>query len=131
LGGLTANKAYTAAAEKLLKLFHQTLTDSTSSVPMMVMAFDFLERGKQQIVLAGDRSTDDFKALLHSVQSRFLPYALIIHADGGESQQHLSQHNEALASMKVVNGQPAAYVCENFTCQAPVTTAEALTKLLD
>ena len=29
-----------------------------------------------------------------------------------------------------LNGKPAAYVCENFTCQAPVTESAALEKLL-
>ncbi|MBN1966929.1 MAG: hypothetical protein JW910_19915, partial [Anaerolineae bacterium] len=29
------------------------------------------------------------------------------------------------------DGSPAAYVCENFVCAAPVTTAEALTAQLD
>jgi uncharacterized protein YyaL (SSP411 family) len=32
--------------------------------------------------------------------------------------------------MKPVAGQPAAYVCQNFTCQAPVTTVEELEKVL-
>lgn len=130
LAGLTGNKAFAEAGKKVLNLFHNTLTQSTSSVPMMTLAFDFQERGKQQIVLAGDRGADDFKSLLQAVQGRFLPYALVLHADGGESQKHLSVHNEALAAMGPVNGQPAAYVCENFTCQAPVTSVEALEKLL-
>jgi uncharacterized protein YyaL (SSP411 family) len=29
------------------------------------------------------------------------------------------------------DGQPAAYVCENFVCAAPVTSADALAGLLD
>jgi uncharacterized protein len=32
--------------------------------------------------------------------------------------------------MKPVDGKPAAYVCENFTCQLPVTSAAELTALL-
>jgi uncharacterized protein YyaL (SSP411 family) len=29
-----------------------------------------------------------------------------------------------------ISGKPAAYVCQNYTCQAPVTHAAALKKLL-
>jgi uncharacterized protein YyaL (SSP411 family) len=32
--------------------------------------------------------------------------------------------------MKPIGGKAAAYVCENFTCKAPVTDAKALDALL-
>jgi uncharacterized protein len=35
-----------------------------------------------------------------------------------------------LAGRGLVDGSPAAYVCERFACQAPVTTADALTSAL-
>jgi uncharacterized protein YyaL (SSP411 family) len=33
--------------------------------------------------------------------------------------------------MKMVKDKPAAYVCENFTCQLPVTSTVELSKLLE
>jgi uncharacterized protein YyaL (SSP411 family) len=36
-----------------------------------------------------------------------------------------------LEGKTLVNGKPAAYVCSNFTCEAPVTTVEDLQSLLD
>jgi uncharacterized protein YyaL (SSP411 family) len=35
-----------------------------------------------------------------------------------------------LAGRPLVSGAPAAYVCRNFTCQAPVTTPSALRETL-
>jgi len=32
--------------------------------------------------------------------------------------------------MSLVEGKPAAYVCENFTCRAPVTDVKRLGELL-
>jgi hypothetical protein len=130
LAAILDDKAHAEQAHKLLTLFGKTLQDSPSAVPMLVTAADFLERGKQQIVLAGDKTAPEFQALLKVVQSRLLPNAIILHADGGEGQAWLAKHNEALAEMKPVSGQPAAYVCQNYTCQAPVTEAAALEKLL-
>jgi uncharacterized protein YyaL (SSP411 family) len=41
-----------------------------------------------------------------------------------------AEKNEAMGAMAPVNGKPAAYVCENFTCKAPVTDIKALNALL-
>ena len=117
-------------AAKIFRLFGSTLEKSTTSVPAMVMALEFFHRGKQQIVLAGDKTSGEFAALAKVVHSRLLPHAIILHADGGEAQQYLGKNNEALRNMAPLNGKPAAYVCENFTCQAPVTEPNALEKLL-
>jgi uncharacterized protein YyaL (SSP411 family) len=35
-----------------------------------------------------------------------------------------------LAGKGLVDGQPAAYVCQSFACQRPVTTADELRELL-
>ncbi len=130
LAAILDDKAHAEQAQKLLTLFGKTLQDSPSAVPMLVTAADFLERGKQQIVLAGDKAAPEFQALLKVVQSRLLPNAVILHADGSEGQAWLAKHNEALAEMKPVSGKPAVYVCQNYTCQAPVTEVAALEKLL-
>ena len=37
---------------------------------------------------------------------------------------------EAIRAMSLVEGKPAAYVCENFTCKAPVTDLKRLGELL-
>jgi uncharacterized protein len=130
LSALLGKEEWKKQAEKIFALFGSTLQSSPSSVPVMAIAFDMDYRGKQQIVLAGDPGSAAFKALASQVQRRFLPTAVILCADGGPGQQWLAQHNEALAGMKPVDGQPAAYVCQNFTCQAPVTTVEGLEKVL-
>ena len=130
LSALLDKDEWKKQAEKIFALFGSTLQSSPSSVPVMAIAFDLHHRGKRQIVLAGDVSSEAFKALAGDVRRRFLPTAVLLCADGGAGQQWLATHNEALGGMKPVNGQPAAYVCQNFTCQAPVTTVEDLEKVL-
>ncbi|HYF37022.1 MAG TPA: thioredoxin domain-containing protein [Prosthecobacter sp.] len=130
LAAMLDNKEYAARAEKTVTLFGSALESSPAAVPMLVTAFDFLQRGKQQIVLAGDSSSSEFKALAATVHKRFLPNAVLLHADGADAQSWLGQRNQALAAMQPVNGKPAAYVCQNYACQAPVTDPAALDKLL-
>jgi uncharacterized protein YyaL (SSP411 family) len=68
--------------------------------------------------------------LLKEVHSHFLPNKVLILADGGSGQKFFAEKNEAIAAMSPVDGKPAAYVCENFTCKAPVTDPKALHDLL-
>ncbi|MCX6858491.1 MAG: thioredoxin domain-containing protein, partial [Verrucomicrobia bacterium] len=130
LAAMLDKQTYATEAKKIITLFGTTLESNPSAVPMLVMAADFLDRGKQQIVLAGDASLPEFQALLRVVHSRLLPTAVLLQADSGDGQTWLSTHNKALATMQPVAGKPAAYVCQNHTCQAPVTDPVALEKLL-
>ncbi|HRW49309.1 MAG TPA: hypothetical protein P5333_17455, partial [Caldilinea sp.] len=55
----------------------------------------------------------------------FLPHAVLAFAaPGAESPLPLLQ------GRTLVDGQPAAYVCENYACKLPVTTEDALRDLL-
>ena len=131
LGKMLADDTYRTTAEKVLKLFGHSLSKSPFSVPVMVCALDFMQHGEMEIVLAGTPGEAGFDALAAEVRKRYLPHAVILHADGGEGQQFLSMKNEALGAMKPVGGKAAVYVCRNRACQAPVTTVEALVKVLD
>ena len=70
------------------------------------------------------------KALLTEVHRHFLPKTILLLADVGEGQKYLGEENEAIRAMTMVNGKPTAYVCENFTCNAPVNDPRQLTELL-
>jgi uncharacterized protein YyaL (SSP411 family) len=80
--------------------------------------------------MAGDRESAETRALVAEVHRHFIPNKVLLLADGAEGQKYLEEKLEALGGMKPVNGKAAAYVCENFTCQAPVTDPKALGKLL-
>jgi uncharacterized protein YyaL (SSP411 family) len=57
-------------------------------------------------------------------------HRLLLLADGGPGQQWLAERLEFLRTVAPVDGKPAAYVCENFTCQEPTTDPEKLRALL-
>lgn len=151
LGALLHDPTRSDKAQRLLNLFGRTLRDSPSAVPFMVCAADFLAHGNTQLVLAGNRQDPAFQAMLSEAQRRFMPHALLLHAnrsdsqgdgkadsDSNKAQAWLNQHNPALAAMASATSSdgnktnaPAAYLCENFTCKAPVQDLQALAQLLD
>ena len=69
------------------------------------------------MALAGD----DVASLARVVRGGFLPYVVLA---GGEGDIPL------LRAAARSTAEPAAYVCERFTCQLPVLSAEELAKSL-
>jgi uncharacterized protein YyaL (SSP411 family) len=99
-------------------------------MPQMLVALDYSLSKPRQIVIAGKKDALETKALLKEVHRHFLPKTILLLADGGDGQKYLGEKNEAIRAMSLVEGKPAAYVCENFTCKAPVTDPRALSQLL-
>jgi hypothetical protein len=124
------DKQWEERGKKTINAFAATLSHFASAMPQMLVALDFSLSKPRQIVIAGEIGDAQTKTLLKEVHRRFLPNKILILADGGESQKYLGEKNEALRAMAMVGGKPAAYVCENFTCKAPVTDPDQLAKLL-
>src|SRR6478672_11757375 len=119
-----------ARAKQTVNAFARQLAQFPSALPQILVAFDFLEGLPQQIVIAGDSDSPETKALLAEVHRHFLPNKVLLLADGAEGQRYLGEKNEAIRAMSMVGGKPAAYVCENFACKAPVTDVDELRSLL-
>ena len=84
----------------------------------------------RQIVIAGKKDSPETTELLREVHRHFLPNTIVILADTNEGQRYLGATNKAVRAMSLVEGKAAAYVCENFTCKAPVTDTKQLGDLL-
>ncbi len=117
-------------AEKTIDAFSPQIGHFPSAMPQMLVALDLALSKPRQIVVAGKRGAPETGALLAEVHRHFLPTKTLLLADGGDSQKYLEEKIEALRAMKPVEGRPAVYICEDFACQAPVSDAAALRKLL-
>ena len=119
-----------ARAKKTIDAFATILFQFPSSMPQLLVALDYSLSKPRQIVIAGKKDSSETKALLKEVHRHFLPNTILLLADDGEGQKYLGAKNEAIRAMSTVEGKPAAYVCENFTCKAPVTDSKRLAELL-
>src|SRR2546421_2309465 len=124
------DKQMTERATKTIDAFATTLSHFPSAMPQMLVALDYSLSKPRQIVIAGKKDARDTKALLTGIRRHFLPTTILVLADGAEGQKYLGEKNEAIRAMSLVEGKPAAYVCENFTCKAPVTVPKKLAELL-
>ncbi|PYI69175.1 MAG: thioredoxin domain-containing protein [Verrucomicrobia bacterium] len=130
LSQLRDDKNMAERARKTIDAFATTFSHFPSAMPQMLVALDYSLTKPRQIVIAGKKDAPETKALLREVHRHFLPKTILVLADGAEGQKFLGEKNETIRSMSLVEGKPAAYVCENFTCKAPVTDQAHLGELL-
>ncbi|HAG99766.1 MAG TPA: thioredoxin domain-containing protein, partial [Ktedonobacter sp.] len=76
----------------------------------------------------------DTASLLEVINRRYLPNSVLARADPADSlavqTAQTVQAVPLLADRPLKDGKATAYVCQNFTCLAPVNTAEELERLL-
>ena len=117
LSALTGEASYENAALSLIALLHPIAPKHPLAFGHLLRAMDFHAASVREVALAGDAG--DLAAV---VRRGFYPHVVL--AGGGGTAVPL------LAGREPVDGSPAAYVCQRFTCGLPVTRAEELANLL-
>ncbi len=130
LAQFTDRANYRDAAAKTLQLFGDHLRKAPGTVPQMLCVLDFYLSKPKQIVIAGKADAADTRAMLRAVRERYLPNAIVIMADGSESQKTLAKLLPFLETIKPVDGRATAYVCVNYACQLPTSDLSKLAELL-
>ncbi|MFQ5600546.1 MAG: thioredoxin domain-containing protein, partial [Candidatus Krumholzibacteriia bacterium] len=131
LGEMTDSATYRAQARQALQLYASALQSVGPALPAMMVALDFHLSSPRQIIIAGRPNAPDTGELLKTVHERFLPHRILLLADGGEAQKRLATSLPFLETLRMESGRATAYVCQNYACQLPVTTAADLAKQLD
>ena len=120
LAALTGEHRYAEWAEGVFALFGKPAVEHPDAFAHMLRALDFHLSPSREVALVGD----DLDQLAAVVRERFRPRLVLAGGPEGAAEPPL------LAGRTTVDGKAAAYVCENFACQLPVTGAEELRKLL-
>eukprot|EP00741_Cyanophora_paradoxa_P004229 tig00000789_g4106.t2 len=142
LAEITADQRYRERAEATFKAFGQRLRNLPgAALPAMLVALDFCEEPVQQVIVAGERGTPEFRAALRAVQSTFGPRRVVLQYDP-DARSEESANNAIVEkclplraeflreSLATKDGKPTVYLCENSACQAPMTEPEEIARAL-
>ena len=129
-GAVAVADGAAARVEKTFGFFARRLTELGRGVPMMLAALSEFHAGLLQIVIVGPPGRDDTRALHEVARTSYLPQALLIPVDPS-TQDALSSLLPWVASMFMRDDRATAYLCRDFTCQAPVTSPDALRQQLE
>jgi uncharacterized protein YyaL (SSP411 family) len=133
LAALTGEREYERHAVGVFRLLHRAASRHPHGLAHLLRAMDFHFAPVKEVALvspelgdgrAADGAAEAVAGLAAVVRSGFRPYLVL--AGGAEG----SERPELMRERSAVDGRPAAYVCESFTCQRPVTEPEELAAAL-
>lgn len=125
LSQVTGDGELASRAERTLAAFGPRLTSAGRAVPMMLAALSTLHASPAHVVVVGPAGRADTEALLAEVSRRYLPGTLLLPIDP-PVHDAVGILLPWVRPMGMRDGHATAYVCRDFSCQAPVTTAAAL-----
>jgi uncharacterized protein YyaL (SSP411 family) len=118
LAALTGERGYEEHALTVLRPLGDAIAKYPQAFGHLAQALAFHLGPAREVALAGD----DVSALAAVVREAFRPNLVLAGGEGGAIP--------LLGGRTAVGGRAAAYVCERFACQRPVTEPEELAALL-
>jgi uncharacterized protein len=107
----------------VFRLLHRAAARHPQALAHLLRAIDFHLAPVKEVALvapANGRPAEALEPLATVVRSAYRPHVVL--AGGTEGVER----PELMRARNPVDGKPAAYVCENFACRAPVTEPEEL-----
>jgi uncharacterized protein YyaL (SSP411 family) len=126
LGVLVGNRDYRQEAMRIVLTMKDALARQPTGFGRLLGVLEALLSPSQEIAIIGNLDDEATQALLAEARRHYLPNTVLA-AAAPDAEALLP----LLADRALVDGQPAAYVCENYACQLPVTTVDALAELLE
>jgi hypothetical protein len=116
LAALTGDRRFAEAGEGVFALFGKPAVEHPDAFAHLLRALDFHLSPTREVALVGE----DLSDLAAVVREK--PHPHLVLAGGPEG----TEKPPLLTGRTRIEGKPAAYVCENFSCQLPATDPEAL-----
>ncbi len=128
LAAFTGEEEYRRRADDYLRPMADVMVQHPQAFGHAIGALDFAISPSKEIAISGDPQQPGTRALLEVINTRYLPNSVLACASPEDSEA--IQTIPLLADRPMKEGKATAYVCQNFTCLAPVNTPEELEGLL-
>ncbi len=123
----TESQDFEKISHELMKKYSKKFYENPYGYGSYLNALDFyLSKPKEIVIVTED--IDGSKLLLDAITRQYLPNKILAVVRPEQSPGILTP--ELLKGKTIHEKKPTAYICQNFTCSAPVTSAVSLSKLL-
>lgn len=129
LGKLCGKTEYLDAATRTLTAARSVMERMPTAVGQMLIALELCFGPTSELVLVGGNDEKANQQSIATLQKSFLPRAVVAYRNpSGETKTAKSRALDSLfAGRETPVAKPALYICQNFTCQAPIVGVEQIT----
>lgn len=128
LARLTGKYELEARAQEQFKAFGGSLEQVPSGHSFMLMSMLFNLSTTKEIVVVGGTDHRGAEEMLDLIKEDFKPFTISLYSS--EQHKDLKEIAPFTSDYKSINGKSTAYICENFSCQAPITNLEEFKEML-
>src|SRR5437764_3613830 len=127
LAAFTGEESYRQRADDYLRPIADVMVQHPQAFGHVLGALDFALSPVKELAILGHLIGVDTGSLLEVINTRYLPNSVLACADPADSQAAQTvQTVPLLADRPLRDGKATAYVCQNFSCLAPVNSVEEL-----
>ena len=130
LSAFTGRSEYRDKAHQILCIFSDYMEKAPGGFGHLLSGLAWHLKQPQEIAIIGAIDDETTQAMLKAVNTGFRPYKVVALYDPASGQERAAEIIPLLANRSLVDGKTTAYVCKDFVCRQPVTTAEELAALL-
>ncbi len=120
---LLGEEKYERFAVRILRAVAPQISRYPQAFGRILSVLEFYLSPVKEIVIIGEKGNE----LEREIWNEYLPNKIVVLAKNAEES---AEFIPLLQERKMINENPTAFVCENFTCQKPVTTVEELKQQL-
>jgi uncharacterized protein len=130
LSAMTGDSALASSAAAAEKACAGAVQKSPADHTTMLAAAEFALGPSYEVVVAGGAHAPDTRAMLHALQSAYLPDKVVLLRPTGPPAPPIVHLADYTLDQNALDGKATAYVCVKFACKLPTTDVEKMLELV-
>ena len=128
----TMDENYKKKAKDIFKAFSGYLSRSPENYLQMFIAFDFILSPNQEIVISQGKDENQLSVFLDTIYGYFLPNkTMIMRPIDRKNRESIDAASPFITGLDPVENKTTVYICNNYSCDLPVTDTGKLKSLLE
>jgi hypothetical protein len=130
LARITAHPDFEHKALSIARAFSGSVQQMPSAYTQLMVAVDFAVNPSCEIVIAGKMPSPDTEEMIKAVRKAFIPNKVFLLRPTDQKAPAITAIAPYTKEHGELDGTATAYVCRNYACSLPTTSADKMLELL-